>query len=214
MLTLSPVEESILQRTFALGLMQAGLALAGMTGQEIIVASPDVRRCTPAEVIAMAGGADRVVVGIYLGITGSLSGHALLMLPPDGARDLARILLEGVGEEMPDADEPVDPTRPFELDPLSMSALMEVGNVTISAFLNELGMHLHEPVMPTVPQVVVEMAGAILDTVLVDLSMDSDQVLAARAVFIRGYNAIEGALLILPRAESVATLLSALGVNG
>lgn len=213
MLALSPVEEGVLQRTFAHGLMQAGLALAGMTGREILVASPEVRRCSPSDVIAMAGGADRIVVGIYLGITGSLTGHALLMLPPDGARKLARILLEGMGEAVADEDETVDPARPFGLDDLAMSALKEVGNVTISAFLNELGMHLHDPVMPSVPQAVVEMAGAILDTVLVDLSLESDEVLAARAVFIEGYESIEGALLILPTRDSVTRLLDALGVE-
>lgn len=211
MLLLTPVEETVLSHTFAHGLMRAGLALAEMTGHEIIVAAPDVRRCSPADVIAMAGGPDKVVVGIYLGIGGSLSGHALLMLPPDGARRLARILLEGVVVPAGDGAPPGDP---FVLDPLEISALQEVGNVTISAFLNELGMHLHEPVLPSVPQAVVEMAGAILDAVLVDLSLEANQVLAARAAFIEGYDAIEGTLLVLPRPESLGALLEALGVDG
>jgi chemotaxis protein CheC len=209
-LALTPVEETILSRTFGRGLMQAGLALAEMTGHEIIVAAPDVRRCSPADVIAMAGGPDRIVVGIYLGIGGSLSGHALLMLPPAGARRLARILIEGVAQPASGEDGP-DDTLFFE--PLEISALQEVGNVTISAFLNELGMHLHEPVMPSVPQAIVEMAGAILDALLVDLSLEADQVLAARAAFIEGYDAIEGTLLVLPRPDSLGTLLEALGVD-
>jgi chemotaxis protein CheC len=210
-LLLTPVEERVLARTFANGLMRAGLALAEMTGHEIIVASPAVRRCSPADVIAMAGGPDTVVVGIYLGISGSLSGHALLMLPPEGARRLARILIEGIAQPA-DGDEGAG--DPLVFDPLEMSALQEVGNVTISAFLNELGMHLHEPVLPSVPQAIVEMAGAILDAVLVDLSLDADQVLAARAAFIEGYDAIEGTLLVLPRPESLGALLEALGVDG
>ncbi len=68
--------------------------------------------------------------------------------------------------------------------------------------------------MPSVPQAIVEMAGAILDAVLVDLSMDADQVLAARAAFIEGYDAIEGTLLVLPRPESLGTLLEGLGADG
>ena len=211
MLMLTPVEETVLAHTFAQGLMRAGLALAEMTGHEIIVAAPDVRRCSPADVIAMAGGPETVVVGVYVGICGSLSGHALLMLPPDGARRLARILLEGMVQPAGDDSGPEDP---LAFSSLELSALQEVGNVTISAFLNELGMHLHEPVMPSVPQAIVEMAGAILDAVLVDLSVEADQVLAARAAFIEGYDAIEGTLLVLPRPESLGTLLEALGVTG
>jgi chemotaxis protein CheC len=210
-LTLTPVEETALARTFENGLMRAGLALAEMTGHEIIVAAPAVRRCSPADVIATVGGAERIVVGIYLGFSGSISGHALLILPPEGAHSLAGILIEGIARP---ADGAADPADPLEFTALELSALQEVGNVTISAFLNELGLHLQEPVMPSVPQAIVEMAGAILDAVLVDLSMDADQVLAARAAFIEGYDAIEGTLLVLPRPESLGRLLEGLGVEG
>ena len=210
MLSLTPVEEGVLSRTFANGLMSAGLALAEMTGHEIIVAAPAVRRCSAADVIEMAGGPDSVVVGIYLGITGSISGHALLMLPPDGARRLARILIDGIADPADGSDDSADP---LTFSGLEISALQEVGNVTISAFLNELGMHLHEPVLPSCPQAIVEMAGAILDAVLVDLSVDTDELLAARAAFIEGYDAIEGTLLVLPRPESLGTLLEALGAD-
>ena len=48
--------------------------------------------------------------------------------------------LLGPGELPMDASD-----DPLFYDELEMSALQEAGNVTISAFLNELGMHLHEP---------------------------------------------------------------------
>ncbi len=209
MLLLTAAEETVLSRTFGHGLTRAADALAEMTCHEIIVAAPSVRLCSAADVIAMAGGPDTVVVGIYLGIGGSLTGHALLMLPPRGAHHLAQILIDGIAQS---ADEDAD-ADPLVFDPLAISALQEVGNVMISAFLNELGMHLLEPVMPSVPQAVVEMAGAILDGVLMDLSMEGDSLLAARAAFIDGDEAIEGTLLVLPRPESLGTLLDVLGVD-
>ena len=103
---------------------------------------------------------------------------------------------------------------PFAFDELELSAVQESGNVTISAFLNELGMHLHEPVQPTPPQIVVEMAGAVLDGVLMDLMSEVDQVLAARTTFTEGNRAIDGALLVLPRPSSLPILLDALGAIG
>jgi len=207
---LTAAEETALSPTFGHGLKRAADALAEMTGHDIIVAAPSVRLCAAAEVIAMAGGPDAIVVGIYLGIGGSLTGHALLMLPPDGAHHLAQILTDGMAQ--PDAGDGI--ADPLVFDALAISALQEVGNVMISAFLNELGLHLTEPVMPSVPQAVVEMAGAILDAVLVDLSMAGDSLLAARAAFIDGDDSIEGTLLVLPRAESLGTLLRVLGVDG
>jgi chemotaxis protein CheC len=206
---LTAADQIALSDTFGHGLRRASDALAEMTGHEIIVSAPSVRLCSPADVIEMAGGPDAIVVGIYLGISGSLTGHALLMLPPDGAHHLAQILIDGVAHP---ANEP-GAADGLAFDELSMSALQEVGNVTISAFLNELGTHLAEPVMPSVPQAVVEMAGAILDAVLVDLSLEGDSLLAARAAFIDGEDAIEGTLLVLPRPESLGTLLAVIGVD-
>jgi chemotaxis protein CheC len=109
----------------------------------------------------------------------------------------------------------MEPTsNELDYDELELSALQEAGNVTISAFLNELGTHLNEPVMPTPPQVVVEMAGAVLDAVLLDLVSDADQVLAAKTTFSEGGQAIDGTLLVLPRADSLRVLLDALGAIG
>jgi chemotaxis protein CheC len=103
---------------------------------------------------------------------------------------------------------------PLAFDELELSALQEAGNVTISAFLNELGMHLHNPVSPTPPQIVIEMAGAVLDAVLLDLVGDADQVLTAKTVFFADGRAIDGALLVLPRPDSLPVLLDALGAIG
>lgn len=205
--TLDPAAESVLKTTFSRAMVRAGEALGEMSGHEIAVDAPDVRRCTAADVITLAGGPSAVVVGVYVGIMGSLSGHALLILPPDGARRLARILLDGISEP---AD--VEAGDPLAFGDLELSALQEVGNVTISAFLNEIGRHLAEPVTPTVPQAVVEMAGAILDGVLMDLMMESDQILAARTTFREGDVKVDGALLILPRPAPLIVLLDALGI--
>jgi chemotaxis protein CheC len=206
-LSLTPVAETVLTHTFAKAMTRAGEALGEMSGKRVVVTAPRVRRCSANDVIEMAGGADAIVVGIYVGITGSLSGHALLMLSPDGARRLAGILLDGYFEN-PDA---AAPAGSLTFDPMEISALQEVGNVTIGAFLNEIGRHLSEPVVPTVPQAVVEMAGAILDGVLMDLIVDTDQILAAETTFQEGVDHIQGTLLVLPKPAPLAVLLDALG---
>jgi chemotaxis protein CheC len=160
----------------------------------------------------MAGGPEAVILAVYVGIFGSLQGHALLLFAPADAHRLAQILLAGL---LGPGELPMEPTsNELDYDELELSALQEAGNVTISAFLNELGTHLNEPVMPTPPQVVVEMAGAVLDAVLLDLVSDADQVLAAKTTFSEGGQAIDGTLLVLPRADSLRVLLDALGAIG
>ncbi len=165
---------------------------------------------------ALAGGAEAVVVGIYVGITGALTGHALLILPPDGARRLARVLLDDLAPVNGDGrgDGTAGGADDLEFDPLEMSALQEVGNVTIGAFLNEVGIHLYEAVHPTVPQSIVEMAGAILQTVLADVLEETDDVLAAQTTFVEGGRQVDGALLVLPRQGSLPALVDARGALG
>jgi chemotaxis protein CheC len=207
---LSPTAETVLAHTFARAMIRAGEALGEMSGHELAVSAPDVRFCRPQEVVELAGGPDTIVVAIYLGITGSLSGHAILLPPPDGAHRLADVLLEGFVEPTEAAGAADDPLAFGELE---LSALQEVGNVTLGAFLNEIGRHLREAVQPTVPQAIIEMAGAILDAILLDLVTDTDEVLAAKTTFHEGGNVIEGALLVLPRPESLAVLVEALGAG-
>ncbi|MHB8959145.1 MAG: hypothetical protein ACYDAN_05925 [Candidatus Limnocylindrales bacterium] len=205
--TTTPASEA-LERTFERAMGAAGRALAEMSGQAVQVVATEVARTSARSVVDAAGGAGTVVVGIYLGITGSVDGHALLILRPDGARQLAGLLLEGfVAPHVADLDEMGEP----RLDELELSALCEVGNVTVGAFLNEVGRHLEQPVVVTVPAAVSDMAGAILDAVLADLTTDADEVLAARTSFINNGDTIEGAVLVLPRQASLVALATALG---
>lgn len=207
---LSPTAETVLAHTFARAMIRAGEALGTMSGHELAVSAPDVRFCRAQDVVQMAGGPDTIVVAIYLGITGSLQGHAILLLPPEGAHRLADVLLDGFVDRV----EPTAvPAEPLVFGELELSALQEVGNVTLGAFLNEIGRHLQEPVQPTVPQAIIEMAGAILDTILLDLVADTDEVLAAQTTFHEGDNKIEGALLVLPRPDSLTVLVEALGAG-
>jgi chemotaxis protein CheC len=206
--TISTAASHALERTFERAMGAAGRALAEMSGQAIQVVATEVARTTARHVVDAAGGAGTVVVGIYLGITGSVEGHALLLFGPEAAQRLATLLVEGF--ETPPAVA-VDELGMPNLDELELSALREVGNVTVGAFLNEVGRHLEQPVVVTVPVAVSDMAGAILDGVLADLASEGDEVLAARTTFINGGESIEGAVLVLPRQESLVALATALG---
>lgn len=211
-LFLSEAGQSVVSGTFGRAMKRAGEALGTMSGQLIDVQTPQVRRCSAAEVLALAGGAESVVLAVYVRIFGSIEGHSLLLFAPSDAHRLARILVAGL---LGPGELPIEASADLlAYDELELSALQEAGNVTISAFLNELGMHLHEPVQPTPPQVVIEMAGAILDAVVLDLVSDADQMLAARTTFSEGGRAIDGTLLVLPRADSLRVLLDALGATG
>jgi chemotaxis protein CheC len=197
-------DDELLAETLSAAMVRAGDVLAEMSGRPIRISAPSVRRCSPDEVVRMAGGAELIVVAVYLGISGALSGHALLILEPDSARRLAGFLLDDLG-----ARRRAGATEAIELDTLERSALGEIGNVAISAFLNDVGRHASLAVLPTPPQVVVEMAGAVIDAAVSDVVGDQDRVLAAHTIFHDGADRIHALLLVLPELGSLQRLLTA-----
>ena len=128
-LTISEAGQNVVAGTFRKAMKRAGEALGSMSGQVIEVETPMLRRCSASDVLAMAGGPESIVLAVYVGINGSLQGHALLLFSPADAHRLAAILLTGLlgpgelpMEESPDV---------LNYDELELSALQEAGNVTI-----------------------------------------------------------------------------------
>jgi chemotaxis protein CheC len=197
------LEERLLAALLSRAMSRAGSALAEMAGQVVTVDTPLVGRLTADEVMNLVGGPGSPIVAVYLGMIGGITGHCLVLLPPAGAHRLANILINGDAGEAPE--------DVLSFDEMEISALQELGNVTIGAFMNEIGMHLHEPVHPTVPQAVIEMCGAILDGVLMDLASTGEEILAARTVFAENGRVVDGTFLILPRQASLDTLLKSVG---
>jgi chemotaxis protein CheC len=176
------------------GIGAASVALGDLSRGRVSIEAPELRRALPADVISEIGAADRPAVGIYVGFGGGMSGHALLLMTLDGAARVSRHLLaDATSEAAGDAD-------------LAASALEELGNIVISAVLNELGRGMAEAIHPSVPQAVTDMAGAILDGILVDLVVDSDEVTLARSVFTETGDTFDGWLLVLPRSVGSAEL--------
>ncbi len=95
-LTLSEAGQNVVAGTFGRAMKRAGEALGSMSGQVIEVQTPQLRRCTAADVLTMAGGPESIVLAVYVSIHGSLQGHALLLFSPSDAHRLAQILLAGL----------------------------------------------------------------------------------------------------------------------
>lgn len=89
-LTLTEAGQHAVAGTFGRAMKRAGEALGAMSGQVIEVETPLLRRCSAADILAMAGGPESVVLAVYVGIFGSLEGHSLLLFSPSDAHRLAQ----------------------------------------------------------------------------------------------------------------------------
>lgn len=184
-----------------IGMGHAATALSQLIGDTVRLRVPQVSVTDIAQVPELLGGSERVVVGITLQVLGDARGNILLIFPEISARQLiARLLCR----------EETD----LVIDEISGSTLKEVGNILASAYLNALGSLLHMTLIPSIPLLAHDMAGAVVDHVLIELSMAGDLALMVETEF-QGdspiQEAIRGHFFLLPDPPSLDIILKAAG---
>jgi chemotaxis protein CheC len=95
-------------------------------------------------------------------------------------------------------------------DGMSISAIKEVGNILLSAFLSAIGELSGLSLIPLVPGFAYDMAGSILDHVLIELSRLADKALVIETEFREVREEIKGRFLLLPDPNTLAVTLRAL----
>jgi chemotaxis protein CheC len=177
------------------GLDDSSKALSCMTTGGIQLQNPRLQFLPLNVVPGIAGGPEQVVVTVYLGIEGDLNGHLMLLFTEESGLRVVDMLME----------QPAGTSK--ALDEIGVSALAETGNVCGSSFLNALSDRTGLKIVPTTPVVLVDMAGAILESVVTELYLNGDEVLVVET----GFNGeIPGHFLLMPDQDSMARLVAAL----
>ncbi len=181
-----------------IGFQRSSRGLSEMTGAPIEAKAAQVRRVPMQQVPQLVGGEEIVTAAAYVEIMGDIEGHMLLLLPmPDAIRLVSMVL--GEPEE-----------GNGELSDMARSALGEVGNITCSFFLCALADSTGLTISPSPPAVAVDMAGAVMDTVLADLAKENDEVFVIDSRFCRSDNTVNAVFLVLPRLRYIDLILDRL----
>jgi len=183
-----------------IGMGHAATALSQLLGKTIHLRVPRVMITDISQVPELLGGAGKMVVGIYLQILGSARGNILMIFPRENAVRMLDKLLHRENQ------------RGGLLTELEVSALKEVGNILASAYLNALGTMLKMPLIPSVPVLSFDMAGAVVDYVLVDLAEVGDLSLMVETEFSEDEEQVGGHFFLLPDPPSLQIILKAIGV--
>ena len=183
-----------------IGAGNGATALSQMMNRKIGMTVPAIRILPFAQVPDVVGGPERLVAGVITSVEGHAPCNILFMFPIESARVLAGVLIEcnyGDGE----------------IDDIGRSALVEAVNVITGAFLNALGDFANLVMMPTVPALAIDMAGAILDEVLAQIGIIGDQVILMETVFSEIEENVTGHFFLLPEAGSLEKIMEAIGVK-
>ena len=197
---LTSMEIDTLREIGSIGTGNAATALSQMLGKEVRITLPEVRIMGYNEAIEWIGGPEAVTAGVLVRMSGQMNGIMLSVQQ----LDFVNLVLESmVGTKISGYE---------ELDDMGRSALVEVGNITISTFINALSGLSDISLELTVPAFAVDMQGAILAVPMAEYGGTSDYLMTIGGNFVCDNKQVPCRLLLSPDIRSLNFLLKKLGV--
>ncbi len=197
---LSDLELDTLQEIGSIGSGNAATALSGMLGCEVRIDMPEVRIMGYNEAIEWMGGPELVTAGVLVHLEGEVNG---IVLSVQQEEFVSMVLQNMIGKSISSYD---------ELNELDNSALVEVGNIMISAFVSAVSDMAGVAMRPTVPAFAVEMQGAILAIPMAEYGGQSNHIMTIGTNFICNNTVMVCKILLSPDIRSLNLLLRKLGV--
>ncbi|MCI9065175.1 MAG: chemotaxis protein CheC [Lachnospiraceae bacterium] len=197
--TMSNEYFDVLKELGNIGAGNATTALSQMIQCKIDMAVPQVQLLEFKELGAAMGGEEVVMAGIYLAIDGDIKGSIMFLLEKNAAKHLVSKLM---GMESQEDD----------LSEMELSALKEVGNIITGAYLNSLSSITNLTIFPSVPDLTVDMAGAILSVPAIEFAALGDRMLMIQTQFFDEM-VLDGYFILIPDLDSYGRMLAALGIS-
>lgn len=199
---LNNMQIDVLREIGNIGAGNAATALAKMLNKKVDMDVPRVKIMEFNEVNETLGNAEITVAGILLKIEGDLTGYIMFILHLKDAVLLVDMLMGRQFDEI------------HEFSEIELSALKEIGNILAGSYLSALSTLTNLKIMPSVPDLAIDMAGAILSVPAIEFGKVGDTVLYIETEFCEGIERVVGDFFLIPDIETYDVLLKALGVIG
>ena len=173
----------------------AATALSQLLKKKIDIVVPDILFLPTEEVPNIVGGTTTFVVGLVLRVLGDLPSTIVFIFSQKDALSLASLM----------TGKPI--TENSIIGDYERSALKEIGLILTNAYLGALGSFISMSFVPTVPELIMDMAGAIVDYILIELSCKSQSALLFDSVFSEPSTSIKGHFFIIPNPEGLQIIL-------
>lgn len=200
--TLEKVTENyydVLKEIGNIGAGNAMTALSEMLQTKVDMQVPQVKLLEFCDVGSLLGGEEQIMVGVFLGVEGDISGSMMFLVEQKSAKHLVNKIMMGMGSEGEEFTE------------MELSAMRELGNIITGAYLNSLSTLTNLVIYPTPPELTVDMAGAILSVPAVQFGIFGDKILLIQSRFFDEIE-IDGYFILIPDLESYSKILASLGL--
>ncbi len=196
---LRTVQLDAIKEVASIGACHAATALSEMIQKRVMVQVPQLRLCLLEEISVLLGPPELPITGVLISFSGSLEGRSVMALPFEYSRLLVDRLLQR------------ERGTTQEFGELESSALKEAGNILVSSYMNALADFLGVTVMPSPPELAIDMAGAVLLATLLDYGKSQEPVIVIENElrFIEADDVILGYLILSPEPKSLKAILQA-----
>ena len=185
-----------------IGAGNAATALATILNMKISMSVPEVAVVPFDHIVNILHGPENLVVGVLINMSGDLNGYILMILEIKDACEMTAIALQ---RHKP-------PSQAFVLDELDRSALTEIANILVGSYLSAINAMTSLSATPSVPQMAVDMVGAIISIALIEYGEIGDSVLFLKTQFSNEQKNMNGHFFLIPDFESYKILLRSLGL--
>lgn len=189
----------VLKEIGNIGAGNATTALAQLLQCKVDMKVPQVRLLEFQEVGAAMGGEEQIMAGVYLLVEGDITGSMMFLLEEKAAHCLVAKLMQ-----MPENSE-------NGFTEMELSALKEIGNIIVASYLNSLSVLTNMKIVPSIPDLSIDMAGAILSVPAIEFGAIGDKILLIQTQFTDEVD-LDGYFILVPDLESYNKILTAIGM--
>ncbi|KAB7708073.1 CheY-P-specific phosphatase CheC [Bacillus aerolatus] len=204
---LDTIHLDILKEFGNIGAGHAATALSTVLNKQIDMKVPSVRIASFNDMMEMAGGAEEEVVSVSLRIEGEVTGNMFFVLSLQQAESFISNMTGDTAFSFREIDE----------HSLGLSAMQELGNILSGSYLSALGDFTRLKLYPSVPELAIDMFGAIISYGLVESSQYGDYVIVIetnlKEMDADQTDEMKGHFFLLPDPLSFQPIFQALGVG-
>lgn len=198
---LTSMEIDTLREIGSIGTGNAATALSQMMNKPIRITLPEVRIMEYNEAIEWIGGPEEVTAGVLVKMSNDIGG---IMLSVQKLGLVNVVLNAMLGQSIDSYD---------NLTELERSAMVEIGNIMISSFINAMSDLAGLNIKLTVPAFAVDMQGAILAVPMAEYGGMSNYLMSIGGNFVCDGKVVPCHLILSPDLRSLDFLLRKLGVS-
>lgn len=197
---LTSIHKDALKEIGNIGAGNAATAFAQFLDTQIDMTVPSADIVPIEEVPEVTGGIEQSVVSVLLKVMGETPGNILLIISEASTKNLLeKILFKEINID--------------EINEVEISAVMEIANILSGSYLNAINQMTGLNLFQSVPAFSHDMAGAILSSSMISISMESDFALLIETQFMYGNDEIEGYFFFIPNPGSLEKILNSLGLD-